>query len=114
MAPGLPDISRLAPATAFAIPNAALQATQTFRNGNVSGLPWYKQLGASAMNDPITALRVTGGIAGLPGEMRKNDAEAELLKQQAEAAGMTVDQMRQQKANMDALRNALTARYNAR
>ena len=80
--------------------------------------PWYDRLGTAAkdqfMKDPSTALRVAGGIVGLPGEMRKNDAEAQLLQQQAETQGLTAEQLRQQQANMNALRTAMTARYNNR
>ena len=80
--------------------------------------PWYDRLGTAAkdqfMKDPITGLRVAGGIVGMPGEMRKNDAEAQLLQQQAETQGLTAEQLRQQQASMNALRAAMTARYNNR
>jgi len=98
----------------FGIANQIPDVASQIPNTPVS--PWYKRLGITAkdefMKDPITGLRVAGGIAGLPGDMRKNDAEAKLLQQQAETQGLTAEQLRQQKANMDALRNALTAKYN--
>jgi hypothetical protein len=115
MAPGgINDIPQITAGMGRPVLNDAL--TRYNPNNPVLGASWYDKLGYNAkdefMKDPITGLRVAGGIAGLPGDMRKNDAEAKLLQQKAETQGLTAEQLRQQKANMDALRNALTAKYN--
>ena len=114
--PGINDIPQITAKMGRPVLNDAL--TKYNPNNPIFDAPWYDKLGYNAKNefmkDPITGLRVAGGIAGLPGDMRKSDAEAQLLQQQADTQELTAEQLRQQKANMDALRTAMTARYNNR
>ena len=113
---GINDIPQITAKMGRPVLNDAL--TKYNPNNPVFDASWYDKLGYNAkdqfMKDTITGLRVAGGIVGMPGEMRKNDAEAQLLQQQAETQGLTAEQLRQQQASMNALRAAMTARYNNR
>jgi len=77
--------------------------------------PWYKQMGENALNkamqDPLDTF---GNIASLPYKTQFADANVRKLQAGADVDEMTAEQLRQQKANMDALRTAMTARYNNR
>jgi len=77
--------------------------------------PWYKQIGVNALNsamaDPLATL---GNVMSIPEKARLMDANARKLESGADVDAMTAEQLHQQKANMDALRAALTARYNNR
>lgn len=107
-------MSSLNPAMAPGV-GAPIKSAPMFSPATPTPSPWYKQMGENALNkamqDPLDTF---GNIASLPYKTQLNDASVRKLQTGADVDEMTAEQLRQQKANMDALRAAMTARYNNR
>ena len=108
MAPGLPSLGAIR-STAGTMPSTLANAPAPSWWGGL------KNMGATALQQAQdNPLATFSNLASLPYNMKLADATIAQKQAEADEINMTAEQLRQQKANMDALRSALTARYNAR
>ena len=108
MAPGLPSLGAIR-STAGTMPSTLVNAPAPSWWGGL------KNMGATALQQAQdNPLATFSNLASLPYNMKLADATIAQKQAEADEINMTAEQLRQQKANMDALRSALTARYNAR